>query len=51
MVKIKAEILIELPVEDVFNFLAVDFLENLPEIEPTILMIEQLTEGEVRKGT
>lgn len=51
MAEIKTEIVINRPLEEVFKFLVFNIMENLPKIETTILMIEQLTDGEVKKGT
>lgn len=45
------EIIIDRPVDKVFNFLAVNIVDNLPNIEFNLLMIEKITEGEVGKGT
>lgn len=51
MAQFKNEIIIDRPVEQVFNFLAVNIVENMPNIDFNLLLIEQLTEGEVGKGT
>jgi hypothetical protein len=51
MAEFKTEIVIDRPVGQVFGFLATNFAENLPKIETNFLYVEQLTEGEVGKGT
>lgn len=51
MAEFKTEIVIDRPVDQVFNFLALDLAENLPKIESNLLYVEQLSEGEAGKGT
>ncbi|MBN9391847.1 MAG: hypothetical protein J0I20_27680 [Chloroflexi bacterium] len=51
MADFKTEIVIDRPVAQVFNFLATNFEANLPKVETNFLYVEQLTEGEVGKGT
>ncbi|MDB5081636.1 MAG: hypothetical protein JWP00_3560 [Chloroflexi bacterium] len=51
MREVKAELVINRSVEDVFNFLAVNFLDALPRLDPMVLEIEQIPAGKVGKGT
>ncbi len=49
--KFEARILIERPVSEVFEFLAVNFRQAYPLIEPTNVEIQQKPEGAVKVGT
>ena len=51
MVRGKASTLIARPAEQVFDFIAVDFLENYQRWSPEVLSLESKTQGPVRVGT
>lgn len=51
MTEYKTDIVIDRPLAQVFNFLVTDLAETLPKIETNLLYVEQLTEGEVGRGT
>ena len=51
MVRGKASTLIARPAEQVFNFIAVDFLGNYQRWSPEVVSLESKTQGPVRVGT
>jgi len=50
MAEFSNSIIIERPLEQVFDFLAVNFEESQPKLDFNTLMVEKLTEGAVGKG-
>ena len=51
MVKAQASTLIARPAEQVFNFIAVDFVKNYRRWSPEVISLQSKTEGAVRVGT
>ncbi len=51
MVRVQASTTIARPAEDVFNFVAVDFLKNYARWSPEVISLQPLSEGPVRVGT
>ena len=51
MVRAQARTLIARPAEQVFNFVAVDFLRNYKRWSPEVVSLEPLSQGPVRVGT
>ncbi len=51
MVRAQASTLIARPAEQVFNFIAVDFLKNYKRWSPEVVSLQPRSEGPVRVGT
>jgi hypothetical protein len=51
MAQIRYEIVIDRPIEFVFKFITEAMPDYLVRLDPNLLIVEQLTEGEVRKDT
>ena len=51
MVKVQASTLISRPPEQVFHFVAIDFLQNYERWSPEVISLQALSEGPVRVGT
>lgn len=51
MIRAHSSILIDCPVEQVFQYTFTDFFENYPKWSPEVTELEKITNGPVRKGT
>jgi hypothetical protein len=51
MISAQSSIVIARPVEDVFQFIAVDFFKNYPKWSPEVEALEQTSAGPIKVGT
>lgn len=51
MISAQSSIVIARPVDDVFQFISVNFFQNYPKWSPEVVELEQLSDGPVEVGT
>ncbi|ADJ29764.1 SRPBCC family protein [Nitrosococcus watsonii] len=51
MISAQSSIVIARPIDDVFQFISVDFFSNYPKWSPEVIELEQLSDGPVGEGT
>jgi hypothetical protein len=47
----KADILVQCPCKDIFNFIGANFVKNYPRWSPEVVDLELLTDGPIKVGT